>query len=230
MLRRWMIPRPRRGDVIDVMEEIRAAQAGDVKARERVIVHNVGLVYRLSLLFNTTLVRRGRGDVDIDDLVAVGLQGLDAAITKFDTHRGIRFSTYAYSAIKVYMIRVVSPKNKQAQFNGSANADGTTEYTSIDAVDTRVEAPAGRRQHAETIAAMREALASLSPRSQQIIVDRFLHARTLDDAGTRAGITKERARQVQNKALQELREYMEMGGFGAEDIPDTIVCNDLWKE
>ena len=54
-----------------------------------------------------------------------------------------------------------------------------------------------------------ESLASLSPRERRIIEMRYgmgdEHSQTLDEIGTQLGLTKERIRQIEKKALSKLR-------------------------
>src|SRR5205823_6365187 len=60
---------------------------------------------------------------------------------------------------------------------------------------------------------MKEVLAALSPREQEILALRFgLNddtSRTLEEVGQRFGVTRERIRQIQNEALTKLRAKME---------------------
>ena len=50
-----------------------------------------------------------------------------------------------------------------------------------------------------------EAIDELTPRLREIIVQRFMHHRTLNEIGKTIGCTKERVRQLERKALEELR-------------------------
>ncbi|RJX22895.1 MAG: RNA polymerase sporulation sigma factor SigF [Desulforudis sp.] len=71
---------------------IRAAQQGDVKARETLINANLKLVCNVIRRFE------GRG-YDIDDLFQIGCIGLIKAIDKFDLSFKVKFSTYAVPMI-----------------------------------------------------------------------------------------------------------------------------------
>lgn len=64
------------------------AQAGDLKARDMLIKANLRLVVSISKRY------LNRGFV-LSDLIEEGNLGLMKAITKFDTSKGFRFSTYA---------------------------------------------------------------------------------------------------------------------------------------
>ncbi len=61
---------------------------GDLKARDTIIMGNYGLVVNMA--------RKLRYDTqEQKDLIQEGLLGLLVAITKFDTSKGVKFSTYA---------------------------------------------------------------------------------------------------------------------------------------
>lgn len=72
---------------------IERSQAGDKKARERLIEENLGLVRHIVKRFV------GRG-YDMEDLFQIGCIGLMKAIDKFDLRYEVRFSTYAVPMIQ----------------------------------------------------------------------------------------------------------------------------------
>ena len=71
---------------------LRAAQAGDASARERLIQGNLRLVLSVIQRFAS------RGE-NADDLFQVGCIGLIKAIDNFDTAQNVRFSTYGVPMI-----------------------------------------------------------------------------------------------------------------------------------
>lgn len=76
----------------DKFELLRAAQAGDQQAAERMIVENSGLIWGIARRFY------GRG-VDLDDLYQIGCVGFIKAMQGFDLEYGTQFSTYAVPKI-----------------------------------------------------------------------------------------------------------------------------------
>ncbi|PTQ51616.1 MAG: RNA polymerase sporulation specific sigma factor SigF [Brockia lithotrophica] len=76
----------------EVRELIRQAQAGDVRARERLVEGNVRLVWSVVQRF----LHRG---YEADDLFQIGAIGLIKAIDKFDLSYDVKFSTYAVPMI-----------------------------------------------------------------------------------------------------------------------------------
>lgn len=71
------------------------AKQGDTAARETLINSNIRLAYKVAIYFG----KRNR-QVDVDDLISSGLEGLAVAADRFDPTRGHRFSTYAMHWIK----------------------------------------------------------------------------------------------------------------------------------
>lgn len=75
------------------------AQAGDLRARDRFIRKNEGLVFQQAHKF--------RGLADWDDLVNAGNLGLAIAIQKFDVAKGYKFSSYAVKVIRTEIRRLI---------------------------------------------------------------------------------------------------------------------------
>ncbi len=73
-------------------ELIFRAHNGDKRARDEVVMENMGLVYSISKRFF------GRG-YDMEDINQIGTIGLIKAIDKFDTEYDVKFSTYAVPMI-----------------------------------------------------------------------------------------------------------------------------------
>ena len=78
--------------MIDVRELIIKAHEGDKKAREQLIVNNMGLIWSIVKRF------AGRG-YEQEDLFQIGSIGLIKAVDKFDVSYDVQFSTYAVPMI-----------------------------------------------------------------------------------------------------------------------------------
>jgi RNA polymerase sigma factor (sigma-70 family) len=83
------------------------AQAGDKPAMDRLVSSNMKLVFRCAAKYQHSL--------PLEDLIQEGTIGLMKAISRFDTKRKLRLSTYAYLWITV-MCR------KASQVNGVVSA------------------------------------------------------------------------------------------------------------
>lgn len=71
----------------------RRVQAGDIEARNELVLSNIRLVVSIARYY------RNRG-LAMEDVVQEGIRGLNRAAEKFDPDKGIRFSTYATLWIK----------------------------------------------------------------------------------------------------------------------------------
>jgi len=77
---------------VDTLELIKLYRAGDLEAKDRVVLDNVGLVWSIVRRFSN------RG-YDMEDLFQIGTIGMIKAIEKFDYSFGVKFSTYAVPMI-----------------------------------------------------------------------------------------------------------------------------------
>lgn len=77
----------------EVNDLIKKAQAGDKKAREKVITSNLRFVVTVAKQF------QGRG-IPLMDLISVGNLGIAKAVDRFDPERGVTFLSYAIWWIK----------------------------------------------------------------------------------------------------------------------------------
>jgi RNA polymerase sigma factor for flagellar operon FliA len=69
---------------------------GDPVARETLLAENLSLVHHVA----RQLERRLTNEIDHDELVSAGTLGLIAAMSTFDSSRGLAFSTYAVPRIR----------------------------------------------------------------------------------------------------------------------------------
>ena len=141
------------------------------------------------------------------ELISDGNVSLMRAVEKFDYARGFRFSTYASWAIIRNFARSV-PKER---YQMDRFATGHDEILDI---------AAGLRSYDPNelnISELRESidvvLAQLAPMERTILMDHYGlidegHTKTLEQLGKRLGISKERVRQIEIKALKKLRTIM----------------------
>ena len=144
------------------------------------------------------------GPQELFELISDGNVSLMRAVEKFDYSRGYRFSTYASWAIMRNFARTV-PRER---FQMDRFATGTEEVIdiagSLQSYDPQeLSLPEVR----ESIDVM---LAKLSPRERTILIDHYGldnqgQPQTFDQLGARLGISKERVRQIEARALTKLR-------------------------
>jgi RNA polymerase primary sigma factor len=141
-----------------------------------------------------------------DDLLSDGIVALMRAVDKFDYDRGFRFSTYATQVVRRNAYRTVVLRQKErAKVNCSLQEAG------VDVSDeARISSMTEQRWHTLR-ARLTLMLDHLDRREKLIIRARFSlggHRRvqTLQKLAERLGVSKERVRQLEKRAMDKLRD------------------------
>jgi RNA polymerase primary sigma factor/RNA polymerase sigma factor len=192
------------------MDEIERLQAESVKAKNEIVQANLRLVVSIAK-------RHVNGNDDFFQLISDGNMSLIRAVEKFDYTRGNKFSTYASWAIMKNYARSIPDEFKQRdRFRPTseevflATADQRPDRFSLENAQTM------RQQQVTRI------LQSLDEREQKIIISRFglnyeHEPLTLKEVGSELGVTKERIRQIETRALHKLRVAAQEENF---EIPE----------
>ncbi len=176
-------------------------------ARSNIVQANLPLV--LAMAKRTRL-----NGLDFNELISEGNVALLRSVAKFDCSRGFKFSTYACRAILKSFSRVAM---RTARYRGRFPAEYDPSLEKSDFLETKREAEHGDCME-ELQSVLTQNLADLSDVEWTVIRSRFaLDARgeekptpkTLEEVGAIIGVTKERVRQIQNKALRKLRVALE---------------------
>ena len=140
------------------------------------------------------------------ELISDGNMSLMRAVDKFDYTRGFKFSTYASWAIMKNFARSV-PKAGARRERFQTGRDELLETSR----DLRFE---GEEPYREPDVSVRQSiervLGKLVPREREIVMRRFglgdvPGPQTLEEVGRHFGVTKERIRQIEGRALNKLR-------------------------
>jgi RNA polymerase sigma factor (sigma-70 family) len=156
-----------------------------------------------------------------DELISDGVMTLMATIDKFDSQRGFRFSTYAYRSIFRSLCRSAEKRRKD---NFHISLDSTD---SLDPEQTTDLSDTSERRW-ESVSGMLTALCTnLDDREQYIIQRRFalgdeLKPDTFQKLATQLGISKERVRQLNDRAVRKLRSMAEESELG--QLVETLVA------
>jgi RNA polymerase primary sigma factor len=146
----------------------------------------------------------------LPELVSDGSIALMRAVEKFDFARGNRFSTYTTWAIRNHFIRFLETNRKHRQ----RHLSGYQEHLDLSRPEDGTSSHAGSSM-LEKYEYVEELLEHLNERERVVITGRFAltvdgKKRTLEEIGETLGISKERVRQISERALEKLRDLAEM--------------------
>jgi len=180
---------------------------------------------RTNLALVLAMAKRTRlGETDFAEIVSEGNMALLRAVDKFNVERGFKFSTYACRAIlkafsrtamKSSRHRTRFPVEFEPDLEKSDWSDRKRDIVEEDCVD-------------ELKQIVDRNLAELSDVEQTVIRRRFNWQQqeenplTLEEVGKIIGVTKERVRQIQNKALIKIRNVMEEGVLRTKTVPQHV--------
>lgn len=181
-----------------VMNEIESLYEQAVATKNQIVRANLRLV--------VSIAKRHVGVWDnFFELVSDGNMSLIRAVEKFDYARGNKFSTYASWAIMKNFARTIPDEHRQRDRFRTSHSE----------MFTATEERRSDQYEQESAQSQREAqigkiLERLDEREAKIIISRFgldhsHEPQTLKEVGAEMGVTKERVRQIEARALSKLR-------------------------
>ncbi len=187
------------GSKTATMDQIDALYEDAVRVKNKIVQSNLRLVVSIAK-------RHVASTDDFFSLVSDGNISLIRACEKFDYSRGNKFSTYASWAIMKNFARSI-PK----EFKHKDRFRTTTEEMFLSRQDERLDPYAEETMQRSRQRELSKILDRLDEREQKIITARFGLGRgseplTLKQVGEEMGVTKERIRQLESRALAKLRD------------------------
>lgn len=205
--------------VRELQREIGDAEPTEEQARDILRWYRTSRRYReqiaeTNLALVLAMAKRTRmSEVDFADLVSEGNMALLRSVDKFDCARGFKFSTYACRAI----LKAFSRQGmKLSKYRQRFPTDFDPALEKSNHLET-VRATSEREAADEVKHIVMTNEADLTDVEQRVIHHRFGLDRvdddtpplTLEQVGQIIGVTKERVRQIQNKALEKIRLALE---------------------
>lgn len=176
----------------------------DLGARDLLISSN------LKFVANVAKGYQGRG-LSYADLIAEGNVGLVKAIDKYDGNKGYKVISYSVWWIKQSILQALSKHSaiqseelpedyeKQNDEEDEETMPKNSPFVYNNDIDTR------EKEINETVGVL---INGLSSREKKIVTEYYGingEAKTLEEIGKEMGLTKERVRQINEKALKRLR-------------------------
>ena len=198
-----------RADKLRKRIDLNRIQAHHVKRIESLLLQaNVlkNQIVRANLRLVVSIAKRHiSGPLNLFELISDGNISLMRAVEKFDYARGFRFSTYASWAVMRNFARSV-PKERYQLDRFSTGHDELLDIAAgLRTYDPQEGGISELRDDIEQL------LSHLSLREQSVLMSHFglnesSESKTFEQVGKDLGISKERVRQIELKALEKLRE------------------------
>ena len=174
------------------------------------------VIVRLNLPLVLAMAKRTRlSNIDFNEMVSEGNMALLRSVEKFDCSRGFKFSTYSCRAILKSFSRVAM---RASRYRGQFPTEFDPAMEKSDFLE-RQRVGVERDCVDELKEILLQNLADLSDVERTVIRERFaigkaalgeeVGPKTLEQVGLIIGVTKERVRQIQNKALRKIRLTLE---------------------
>jgi RNA polymerase primary sigma factor len=194
------------------MDQVQRWHDEAVAAKNEIISANLRLVVSIAK-------RYASSNDTLFDLISDGNMSLVRAVEKFDFARGFRFSTYGtWAIVKNFARSIPTGQRYRSRFHtGQGEAFAAVE-------DRRSDPRQQETAQADRIHHLSGLLEGLSPREKEIIryrygLDGASQPMTLREVGAAMGVTKERVRQLEVRAMRKLREAA--GDRDLEPRPDA---------
>ena len=187
------------------------SRSGDMKARNKLIEHNLRLVAHIVKKYYTTYP-------DQDDLISVGTIGLIKAIDSFDVSKGSRFATYAGKCLQNEILMYFRAQKKHSSvtsINESVDTDkdgNPLTYLEIIASPDDIAESIDRKIRLEKI--IKAISLVLTEREKRIMMLRYgLNKSGVSyaqrDVAKMLNISRSYVSRIEKSAIKKIREYSE---------------------
>lgn len=178
----------------------RFVQSRDPALARLLVLGNLRFVLKMAMSYHNHRFR-------LPDLVQEGVVGLLQAIQRFDPERGVRLSSYAVFWIRARMLHFIQAGWRHRVITDANREEEEEEEMDLDSPEDLLL----REEDARWIArALAEAISRLDPREQWIIRGRYMSGspRTRTAIGQELGISRERVRQIEERAKEKMRKRL----------------------
>lgn len=189
--------------VKDEKELARKIKNGDQRAIDKLVESNLRFVVNVAKGYR-------KSGVPFSDLISEGNIGLITAAKKFDESKDVKFISYAVYWIRNSIQECIERYNKNSSNEINAEAftfDNSTSFDYSSSINNEFEEELNIKQSRK--ASIDELMKTLKKREIKILSMYYGlldgDEKTLDEIGQEMNLTKERVRQIKDKALVKLR-------------------------
>ncbi len=205
---------------VEEKELFRKMQDEDCMESRRLLIESqIGLARML--IGKHYLHRNNR--MEFDELMSCANLACVEAVDRFDPSRGTRLSSLLSFVVRTAVGLRFTPGPFYlpyfSQYNAKYKAEAWQTVSSVRSLDSleyedtslvnSQSAPTEAVDIEDELELMRVALDKMSERHRYVLKARFLDGRTLKAVGIELGLTRERVRQIEGKALEKMREILQ---------------------
>jgi RNA polymerase primary sigma factor len=191
------------------LDEVERLQAEALKLKNQIVETHLRLVVSVAK-------KHVRAGYDLAERISDGNFALMRAVDRFDFARGNRFSTYATWAVFNELVQC-DRRERRRRYRSIAPYQDS--LAAPDSVSDQYQTDEAQDERG---AAVKRLLRRLDRRERRIIVNRNGIGggpeRTLSQIGLDLGISKERVRQLEQRALAKLRSFAHREGIAPSDF------------
>ena len=190
------------------------------------VVNGIELTKYVALACQWAIKYGARHPVEDSEQYADAWIGLVKAAERFDHARGIQFTTYATwwlrQSVSYPLNRAKCQKreglSRTMAFSQHGHDPDFADVLAGEIVDHRTDDPVAVAAAVEERERLGELMACLFPRQRDVIRSRFFEHRSLADIAAAEGVSKERIRQIELRALERMREHADRIGLDLGDV------------
>lgn len=184
-------------------------EKNDIVSRNKLIESN------LKFVANVARNYKGMG-LSYSDLIQEGNKGLFKAVDRFEPERGNKFISYAVNWIRQSILEALNKRNalKSSELPNETNIEDDVEYhyNDIDVDDIYLDISDDEKRREQDINSIANFLLEILSDRERYIICQYngineKKPKTLEEIGNALGLTKERVRQINEKAMRKLRAY-----------------------
>lgn len=204
-----ILPPPLKKDIEEDL--VRKSNMGDLKARNKLIEHNLRLVVFLAKKYDTTMY-------DLEDLVSIGTIGLIKGIKTYKLDKNIKLATYASRCIDneiLMFLRKNKRRTKEVSFEDSINFDSEGNELKIeDVFGTEEDIVHKSIECQEDKTTLEEEIKNLDDRDREIIEFRYglggHKELTQKELADKLSISQSYISRIEKKVIKKLKNLMKI--------------------